>query len=208
MELKNYNKEVKKLKEIQAIKNEEIKTLNDEEMKKVKTILQNNNIRYGLFIDLIDNICEVLNKYKGKKLGDKTKEKIQKEIETNFNNNIFVYLSANNEYNCDSIYITTRDEEKKYSGNTKIRINTKSINNNFVNKNNEIMEVNKEQFTEEVARTYTKNIDETAKKIIKKHNEAKELQKKLNTLYHDINDLSNFKIKCILYTSTVSNFIV
>ena len=124
-----------------------------------------------------------------------------------YNNEIFCYISTNINYACDYIYISNRDESKKYSGNIKIRIQTKSINENIVNNNNEIQQVNKNIFIEEIARTYTKDIEKTTQKIIQKHEKAKQLQKQLNEISNEIHNLSNYCIDCVKYTNSVNFYI-
>lgn len=200
MKLKNYQKELKKL--------EQLKGIEDTNERKIKTMLQNTNIRYALFSDVIDAVCETLNKYKGKRAGEKTKEKICEEIEKKFNDEIFVYLTTSVSYSCDELYIVTRDETKKYSGRDKIRIRTRAIKDNIVNNENIIQETSKEMFCEEIARTYTKNLDKTTKEIIEAHKKARECQIKINELYHNIKELSNYQLKCIEYTSSVSNWVI
>lgn len=193
--LKNYKKELKKI--------EDLKNLEDSNEKRIKKILHNNNIKYSLFIDTIDTICEIINKYKGKKLGEKTKEKIQEEIQEKFNNEIFCYLSNSEYYPRNTIHITTRDDTKKYNGITKIEITPKLIENNFINKNNEIQEIEKDFFIEHTARIYTNNIERTTQQIIQKHEKAKQLQNEINKISIEIHELSNYCIDCVKYTNTV-----
>lgn len=199
--LKNYKKEFAKL---QELKNVEFENSNE---KRIKNVLQENNVKYALFLDTIGGICEILNKYTNKKMGEKTKEKIQNEIQEYFDNEIFCYISVNTYYSSDTIHITTRDITKKYNGSTKIVINTKTRNDNIVNNNNEIQKVDSDMFVEEVARSYTKNIEKTTQTILQKHEKAKQLENQLNEISNEIHQLTNYVIDCVKYTSSVKFWI-
>lgn len=192
MELKQYLKELNKLDNLQE---------NGTPNKKIEILLQTDNVKIGLYNDVINTVVETWNKYENKQLGDKTKEKIKLEIEQIFDNKIFVYPYYN------YIYITTRDASGKYKGDTDIRI----ITNNYEKKlteNNKILKLNVEDLREEEYNTYTTNLTETANEIIKQHEKANQLQEELNTIYKNINKLSNHKINSIQYTSSVRNYII
>lgn len=192
MELTQYLKELNKLNNLKE---------NGKPNKKIEILLQTDNVKIGLYNDIINKVVEIWNKYENKQLGDKTKEKIKLEIEQTFDNKIFVYPHYN------YIYITTRDASGKYNGDTNIKI----ITNHYEKKlteNNKILKLNVEDLREEEENTYTTNLTETANEIIHQHEKAKQLQEELNTIYRNINKLSNHKINSIQYTSSVSNWII
>lgn len=192
MELKQYLKEIEKLNNIKE---------NGTPNKKFEILLQADNVKIGLYNDIINKVVEIWNKYENKQLGDKTKEKIKLEIEQTFDNKIFVYPHYN------YIYITTRDASGKYNGDTNIRI----ITNHYEKKlteNNKILKLNIEDLREEEENTYTTNLTETANEIITLHKQAEQLQEQLNEVYRNINKLSNHKQQAVQYTSSVRTYIV
>lgn len=199
--LKNYKKELKKLEELR-------KQDTSDKVNKIKILLQKDNTKIALFEDIAPTIVDVWNKYANKPLGEQTRKKIQAEIETRFDNNIFCYI-ANDYYYCnEKISISTRDLTKKYSGETKIEIVTNTPNCRLVNTENKIQELKIENLKEPDARTKTKNLDATANKIIRLHEQAKKLQEQINNISHEIGQLSNYKIQAVRYTNSVSNWII
>lgn len=197
-QFKNFKRELKKLEQLRA-------NTKDTTSDKIAIMLQQDNIKKGLFDDTIEKVLEIWNKYKGKQLGERTKEKIQQEIEQHFNNNIFVYI-YNGDYSYNThITITTKDKTKNYNGDYKIQITTHDYKNKFLI-DNQIQEITKEQAREEKAKDYIKNPQEQANKIIKLHEKAKQMQQELNKISHDIHELSNFKIDCVKYCSCVSSW--
>ena len=192
MELTQYLKEIEKLNNLKE---------NGTPNKKIEILLQTDNVKIGLYNDIINTVVEIWDKYENKQLGDKTKEKIKLEIEQIFDNKIFVHPYYN------YIYITTRDASGKYKGDTYIRI----ITNHYEKKlteNNKILKLNIEDLREEEKNTYTTNLTETANEIIHQHKQALQLQDQLNAVYTNINKLSNYKQQAVQYTSSVRNYII
>ena len=199
--LKNYKKELNKLNELRKLDT-------SDKANKIKILLQKDNTQIALFEDVAGALVEIWNKYAGKPLGEKTREKIQNEIMEKFDNNIFCYI-ANDYYYCNErITIITRDDTKKYTGETKIEITTNSPQNRLVNTDNKIQEIKIDQLHEHDARTKTKNLEATANKIIKLHETAQNLQKQINNISNEIHQLSNHKIDAVKYTNTVSYWII
>lgn len=196
MELKQYNKELLKM--------DELKNNNGDTIAKIQKKLQNNNIKIGLYNDIINIVVETWNKYAGKKAGEKTREKIAKEIENTFNNNIFVYITGGEYVSEQNIYITTKDETGNYTGNTKIRIYTRTLQNRLINRDNTINNINIEDLKEADANTYTADTLATAQKIVELHEHAKKLQDELNEIHKEIGIISNYSIECVKYTNSVN----
>lgn len=199
--LKNYKKELNKLNELRKLDT-------NDKTNKIKILLQKDNTKIALFEDIAQTLVEVWNKYANKPLGEQTRKKIQNEIETKFDNNIFCYI-ANDYYYCnEKITITTRDTTKKFTGETKIEITSNNSNYRLVNTDNKIQELKIENLRESDAKTKNKNIDTTTNKIIKLHETAEKLQEQINTIYSEIGQISNHKINAVQYTNTVKHWII
>lgn len=199
--LKNYKKELNKLNELKKLDT-------SDKTNKIKILLQKDNTKIALFEDIAETLVEVWNKYANKPLGEQTRKKIQNEIETKFDNNIFCYI-ANDYYYCnEKITITTRDETKKFTGETKIEITSNNPNFRLVNTENKIQELKTENLRESDAKTKIKNLDATTNKIIKLHETAKKLQEQLNAIHSEIGQISNHKIQSVQYTNTVRHWII
>ena len=191
-QLNNYLKELNKLNELKE---------NGTQAKKIEILLQTDNVKIGLYNDVIDAVVETWNKYSGKQLGEKTAEKIKMELEQLFDNKIFAYIR--NSY----IYITTRDASGKFTGNTKIEIRPNHYEKKMT-ENNKILTLNVEVLHEIDNNKYTENLEETATQILELHKQAEQLQEELNTIYRNIKKLSNHKINSIQYTSSVRNWVI
>lgn len=199
--LKNYKKELNKLNELRKLDT-------NDKTNKIKILLQKDNTKLALFEDTAETLIEVWNKYANKPLGEQTRKKIQTEIESKFDNNIFCYI-ANDYYYCnEKITITTRDTTKKFTGETKIEITSNNPNFRLVNTENKIQELKIENLRESDARTKTKNLDATTNKIVKLHETAEKLQEQMNAIYSEIGQISNHKIQSVQYTNSVRHWIV
>lgn len=188
---KNLKKEIEKLNQIKG------ETTNE----KIKKILQNENIKTTFFNDVINKIVEIWNKYEGKQLGEKTRQKIKEEVETHFDNEIFFYPYA------QEFSIMNRDASKKYNGNLKITIVSKNWQNKFTEEN-KILKLQIENLTEQTTHCrYVENLDETVNQIIEEHQKALKLQEELNKVYNKIQTLSNHNISAVGYTSSVKNWL-
>ena len=191
-QLNNYLKELNKLNEL---KNTETPH------GKLKKLLQLDNIKIGLYNDVVGAVVETWNKYSGKQLGEKTAEKIKIELEQLFGNKIFAYI--HNSY----IYITTRDASGKYKGNAQIEIRPNHYEKKMT-ENNKILTLNVEDLHEIDNNNYTENLEETATQILELHKQAEQLQDQLNAVYKNINKLSNRKQQAVQYTSSVRHWII
>lgn len=192
MELKQYLKELNKLNNLKE---------NGTQAKKIEILLQNDNVKIGLYNDVIDAVVETWNKYSGKQLGERTAEKIKMELEQLFDNKIFAYIR--NSY----IYITTRDASGKYKGNAEIEIKPNHYEKKMT-ENNKILTLNVEDLHETDNNNYTENLEETATQILELHKQAEQLQDQLNAVYKNINKLSNYKQRAVGYTTSVKNWII
>ena len=163
-----YLKEVEKLQEIDKEQ--------DETKRKIKTILQNNNIKIALLNDVAPTLAEIWNKYEGKQLGEKTYNKILKEFEAAFNYDFFIYPPRDIQYEQQYITITDKDASRKYSGNIKIKIYT--VNNFLIN--NKIQKITAETLKEYDTKNYVENLDAAADEIIALHKEAVQHQELIN----------------------------
>lgn len=180
--LTNYKKELTKLYNIRD-------TEEDSQSKRIKLKLQRNNTLLALFEDVKNTVVEIWNKYENKSIGEKTTEKIQKEIENAFDDEIFVYINYNN------IYITTRTKDKKYTGETKI---TLFANNNsyygIKTQENKAIKLNIEDVRIAEVKTFVENLDEAVKKIEELHQQAFGKQEEIKELVEQINKLTNYSI--------------
>lgn len=180
--LTNYKKELTKLYNIRD-------TEEDSQSKRIKLKLQRNNTLLALFEDVKSKVVEIWNKYENKSIGEKTAEKIKKEIENAFDDEIFVYINYNN------IYITTRTKDKKYTGETKI---TLFANNNsyygIKTQENKAIKLNIEDVRIAEVKTFVENLDEAVKKIEELHQQAYGKQEEIKELVEQINKLTNYSI--------------
>ena len=120
--------------------NTEINNLITEEKNlEEKTIVLNNNYHYAIVHEFVPIICEIMNKYKGKRVGEKTTEKIRNEfyertgfrfywdeqyscqiVISNINTRITLYIYWENT-NVRSFFVEELTPEKiKYSDDTYI----------------------------------------------------------------------------------------
>lgn len=89
----------------------------EEELKMTLAFLKN-NLKQSLYAEILPVIIETMHKYKGKALGDKTKDKIYNEVKDRVNCGI--YIHAND--------ITIYDKRSNYLENTIIYLNHKDGN--------------------------------------------------------------------------------
>jgi hypothetical protein len=196
--LLNYERELNNLKGME----------NNTDIDKIKLLLQKDNIKLALFDDVVPVLVEVWNKYANKQLGERTREKIRNEVQERLDNNIFCYI-ANDYYYCNErITITTRDESKQFTGDFKIEISSNNPNFRLVDTSNKIQELKIENLKENSARQKTEDLQATAERIVELHKQAEALQAQINNIYTEINTLSNYKVKSVQYTNTVSHWVI
>lgn len=195
VEIKNTLKEIEK---INTARKEQ-----DSEQKQIKIILLKNNLKIAIFKDTIKTICEIWNKYTGKQYGEKTKDKIKKEIEQTFDNNFFIHIGY------DYIYINLRNETKQYNHSffDSLKIYTKYGDFHPL-KNNTIQKIDPTYFYIYGVKNYIKNIDTTILKIQQAHQKALEYQKKILDLSYILGDLTGGEIQPIEYKYIVKNYLI
>lgn len=201
MESLKFKKEIEKL--------EKIRNGNEDETKKrIKIILQKNNIKIAFFEYVAPAVVDIWNKYEGKQAGEKTRQRIAEEIEDFFDNSIFCYIFRAEYYPTTTITITTKDSTGKYSENEKIAIITNNINTKPIDQTNKINSIKIEDLREQDAKTFIEDLDKTTGEIIELHAQAEKKQDEINAISSKIRNLSNFKINAVEHTHTVSHWLV
>lgn len=122
--------------ELDNLNEKEKELINNIKILKIEENLISNNIVY-LFIKKYDKgIIEILKKYENKNIGEKTSEKIKKEIENYLKelkiNNIYFYLNKHNfdsDYNLGNLTIIFLIDNNNYFQKIKIEYNFRVYNN-------------------------------------------------------------------------------
>lgn len=181
-EFKNNDNKIKELK-------------NKIKLNKIKIAILKNNIHYLFKMDFEGIKAKMLDYYENKKIGEKTKEKMENELQEYFKNNydinIRCYISLNNDYSYNELSFTFyflnnegyKDFTLDYNEEFKIQFAKYKYNNyeltinyyNNINEYIEIKEINKK--ANNLLKEYTK----TTEKIEKLRLQQKEL-------YHNFKD--------------------
>lgn len=186
---------------------EQLKKLEDSETNRIKKTLQKNNTKLAIFEDVKKDIVNIWNKYQNKTLGDKTKEKIEKEIESAFDGCLRVWISKDYYASGQSVNVTLLNEQG-YSNGFSIKIITKNLDTRFISKENKVQEIKIENIKEQDTTTHIDNIDDATTTIERLHAKAEQLQKELNDIHKEIGVISNYDINCVEYTHCVKHWIM
>jgi len=169
---------------------------------KIKKVLLHNNLKMTIFGETIDTVCAIWNQYAGKQFGDKTADKVKKEIEQQLDNMFFVYFAGR------EIWLNLRDTTKKYNDNRfdTVKIITKKYDDKMLD-NNKMQEIQPQMFCVYAIKNYIDDIDATTTKIIEAHKTALDYQQKLLSLYYTFSDLTGGEVQPINYNYIVKNYL-
>ena len=173
-----------------------IKKCNEKlELNNLKIAILKNNIHYLFKNDFAPLEEKMLNYWETKKIGEKTKEKIENEIklffQNNYNVNVGNYISVKNNYYSQEFEIVLyflndnnfKDFTLEYNEEFKI-ILSKSKYNNY--------ELVKGYYNNIVEYVELKDLNKKAKELLKEYNKTKEKIEKLRLqqkeLYHNFTD--------------------
>ena len=190
---------LKTQKEIATILEQPLATTDEE---KLKRVLLRNNLKMTIFSETIDTICTIWNQYAGKQFGEKTADKVKKEIEQQFDNLFFIHFCGR------EIWLNLRDTTKKYNDNRfdTVKIITKKYDDKMLD-NNKMQEIQPQMFCVYAIKNYIDDIDTTTKTIIEAHKMALEYQQKLLSLYYTFSDLTGCEVQPINYSYIVKNYL-
>lgn len=194
--MKETEKAIKKIEELNQ-------TEPEGQDKKIKYILLKNNLSIAIFNDVMPKFCEIWNKYEGKQYGEKTSEKIRREIEQAFDDCIFCFAYSK------GIDISLRETQRKYSDSRfdRVAIITKNYNIKLLN-NNKIQKINQSDFMIQSNAQYTENLDKAIKILKEKHARALDLQSELLNICKEFDSLTGYKINPIRYSYIVNNYLL
>ena len=165
------------------------------ELNNIKIAILKNNIHYLFRNDFAALEEKMIDYWENKKIGEKTKEKIENEIKDFFKNNYDVnirgYVSVKNDYYSQefkvTLYFLNEDNCKDYTLNYNEEfeiIYSKSKYNDY--------ELVKSYYSNIVEYIEIKDIEQEAKKLLKDYNKTKEKIEKLRLqqkeLYHNFSD--------------------
>lgn len=173
---------------------------------KIKMELLKGNARIALAAEAIPVICEIWNKYAGKKHGPKTNDKIKNEIKEKAN--IYCYLSqrvySGSEFNItpcgmygyDITVSTIYDSEKQQYKKA-------------VDDNNVIQTIAPEDLQMIYApRDYIENIDVAITQLYALNEKARAIQEELETIAHEYNKIARGSIKEINARENITQWII
>lgn len=178
---------------------------NENLIQKIAIRLLENNVKYALMQDTLPTIIEVINANSGKIFGEKTREKIQAEIQNKLNNNVFVYIHKND------IYISNRTDDKKYSGNFAVDCYTTYSDgkkNSITDDENKLQEISIDMFYTYGEVVHTANARATAKKLIALHQKALALQEQQHAIVKEFNSLVGNSIENLKYSYDIKSYII
>lgn len=173
-------------------------------IQKIAIKLLENNVKWALMQDTLPTIIEVINANSGKTFGEKTREKIQAEIQNKLDNNVFVYIYKND------IYISNRTEGGQYSGNFAVKCYTSykdGKENSITDGENKLQEISIDNFTTYGEVVYTANARATAKKLIALHQKALALQEATREVTKEFNSLAGVSLENLKYSYDIRSYI-
>lgn len=155
----------------------------------------NNNAAASFWYGKIDQAIDIINKYAGKKIGEKTNEKIDKELETlqinvRFSSNKILFYAGILRYEHREIYVYKKHE----------------CGINFFDENNKLLPINKDDLLQ-YGKFFEDYIDNPEEYINKKLEVFTELKKQLDELQRKISDYNNNNILGINDIPTINTCI-
>ena len=177
---------------------------NEKQTQKIAIKLLDNNVKWALMQDTLPTIVEVVNASEGKPFGEKTKDKIQKEIQNKLDNNVFVYINKND------IAISNRTSDKQYNGNFAVTCYTTygvPERNSITDGENKLQKINVDIFHTFGEVVYTANARATAKKLIALHQKALALQEQQHALANEFNSLAGGSLESLKYSYDIRSYI-
>jgi len=150
-----------------------------------------NNIKYLKFIELLPQVIAIINKYEGKRCGEKTKQKIYDDIKNKLKD-YYIYFDYN--------YIAINDIKCNYDLNNKINVtyNPELIQPNgvkgdyykIIDNNNKICKISIDNFYN--CYKFINNFDEFIKN---KNNGIEKIGKEYKTLKNAVDNYNNLYTK-------------
>ena len=147
---------------------------NDVKIQRLKVVQQllENNKKIALFNDVMPIIFEVLRKYNGKRLGEKTFEKLKNEIKEKTNCSFYIHRN--------SYHIMPLNKEG-YTTNEEIEVSPIDYETKLLD-DNKVQIVTMEELCVIDTVDYIENVSEYADELERLKSKAKELQKELRDI--------------------------
>lgn len=180
--------------------------------RKIKIELLKGNARIALAAEAVPVICEVWNKYAGKKHGPKTNEKIKSEIKEKAN--IYCYLSqrsyCGSEFNISPCGRNGFDNIYGYDVTVSTKYNTDTQTyKKAVDDNNVIQTIAPEDLQLiYISREYINDPDAVIIQLHELNKKAREAQEELERIAHEYNALTRGAIKQINARETITQWII
>lgn len=177
---------------------------NENLTQKIAISLLGNNVKYALIQDVLPVIVDVINANIGKAFGEKTKKRIQTEIQNKLDNNVFVCIYKN------EIHISDRTNDKQYIGNDAVAVFTtysENGRNSITDDGNKLQEINIDNFYTYGEVVYTANARATAKKLIALHKKALALQEQQHAIVKEFNSLAGNSLESLKYGNAIRSYI-
>ena len=177
---------------------------------KIKIELLKGNARIALAAETIPVICEIWNKYAGKKHGPKTSDKIKEEIKEKLN--VLCYLSQRS-YSGSEFNISPR-AGGCWANGYEITISTKYDSEKreykkAVDGNNVIQTIAPEDLQLiYISREYIDDPDAVITKLYDLNKQARAAQEELERITHEYNELTRGAIKQMNARETITQWII
>lgn len=178
---------------------------------KIKMELLKGNARIALAAEAIPVICEIWNKYAGKKHGPKTNDKIKSEIKEKAN--IYCYLSQR-VYSGSEFNISPCGENGRNLYGYDITVSTiynseKQEYKKAVDNNNVIQTIAPEDLQMIYApRDYIENVDAAITQLYALNEKARAAQEELENIAHEYNKIARGSIKEINARENITQWII
>ena len=173
-----------------------VKAADEAEVLKVENKILHDNARRAYVAEVFPVALEIVNKYKGKPYGPKTKEKMQDELKARCNASF--YLSQS-EYDAGSIHLIPLNSQG-YSGQSGFLYDDfdlfhENLTGNKLFTDNKINEQIAENFTLSHCGQYVENVHQRAEEIIAKWRTAKATYAALEKQLSEFNGIVPSQIK-------------
>lgn len=178
---------------------------------KIKIELLKGNARIALAAEAIPVICEIWNKYAGKKHGPKTNDKIKSEIKEKAN--IYFYLSQR-VYSGSEFNITPCTSNGWSTHGYDITISTiydseKKEYKKAVDNNNVIQTIAPEDLQLiYISREYIEDVDGAITQLYALNEKARAAQEELENIAHEYNKIARGSIRSLNARETITQWII